>query len=85
MGAGYKLWNMGTTESESLMGYVEVYNVEGEGGWTDLNDIPFIETIKCQLCNEPTEASDIIAHILIKDGQPSVGAWQCRKCHAVNG
>ncbi len=26
------------------MGYVEVYNVDGEGGWTDLEDIPFIET-----------------------------------------
>jgi hypothetical protein len=76
---------MGTTESESIMGYIELYNIDNDGGWTDLNDIPFIETINCQLCNEPTEARDIVAHIVIKDGQPSVGQWQCRKCHAVNG
>jgi hypothetical protein len=76
---------MGTTESESIMGYIELYNIDNDGGWTDLNDIPFIETINCQLCNEPTEARDIVANIVIKDAQPSVGAWQCRKCHAVNG
>jgi hypothetical protein len=67
------------------MGYIEVHNQDGLGGWTDLEDIPFIETVNCQLCNEPTQASDIMAKILIKDGQVSVGQWQCRKCHAVNG
>jgi len=67
------------------MGYFEVYNQDGLGSWTDLEDIPFIETVNCQLCNEPTQASDIMAKILIKDGQVSVGQWQCRKCHAVNG
>jgi hypothetical protein len=67
------------------MGYVEIHNQDGLGGWTDLEDIPFIETVNCQLCNEPTQASDIMAKILIKDGQVSVGQWQCRKCHAVNG
>ena len=76
---------MGTTEGESIMGYVEVYNVEGEGGWTNLDDIPLTETLNCQLCNEPTEAWNIIANIVIKDGLASVGQWQCRKCHAVNG
>jgi hypothetical protein len=75
---------MGTTESESVMGYVEVFN-ENQGEWTDLNDIPLIQTVNCQLCNEPTEARDIVAHIVIKDEQVSVGQWQCRKCHAVNG
>jgi len=49
------------------MGYVEVYNVDGEGGWTDINDIPFIETVNCQLCNEPTEARDIMAIIRPKN------------------
>ena len=27
------------------MGYIELYNIDNDGGWTDLNDIPFIETI----------------------------------------
>jgi hypothetical protein len=67
------------------MGYVEIHNQDGLGGWTDLEDIPFIETVNCQLCNEPTQASDIMAKILIKDGQVSVGQSQCRQCHAVNG
>jgi hypothetical protein len=67
------------------MGYIEVHNFDGEGGWTDLDDIPLTETLNCQLCNEPTEAWNIIANILIKDGQAAVGQWQCRKCHAVNG
>jgi MinD superfamily P-loop ATPase len=67
------------------MGYIEIHNQDGLGGWTDLDDIAFIETVNCQLCNEPTEARDIMAIITIKDGQPSVGQWQCRKCHAVNG
>ncbi len=62
------------------MGYVEVHNVDGEGGWTDLDDIPLIETVNCQLCNEPTEAWNIMANIVIKDGLVSVGQWQCRKC-----
>ena len=75
---------MGTTESESVMGYVEVFN-ENQGEWVDINDIPLIQTVNCQLCNEPTQARDIIAHIVIKDEQVSVGQWQCRKCHAVNG
>ena len=75
---------MGTTESESVMGYVEVFN-ENQGEWVDINDIPLIQTVNCQLCNEPTEARDIVAHIVIKDEQVSVGQWQCRKCHAVNG
>jgi hypothetical protein len=76
---------MGTTKRESIMGYIEIHNADGLGGWVNFDDIPFIEIINCQLCNEPTEARDIVANIVIKDAQPSVGAWQCRKCHAVNG
>jgi hypothetical protein len=76
---------MGTTEGESVMGYVEVWNAEGEGGWTRLEEIPMEQTVNCQLCNEPTEAWNIIAHIVIKDDQVTVGTWQCRKCKAVNG
>ena len=67
------------------MGYIEIHNQDGLGGWTDLDDIPFIETLNCQLCNEPTEAWNIMANIVIEDGKATVGQWQCRKCHAVNG
>ena len=67
------------------MGYIEVYNIDKDGEWTDLDDIPMITVINCQLCNEPTEARDIVANIVIKEEKPVVGAWQCRKCHAVNG
>ena len=80
-----KSGHLGTTESESIMGYIQIHNADGLGGWVNFDDIPFIEIINCQLCNEPTEARDIVANIIIKDAQPSVGAWQCRKCHAVNG
>ena len=75
---------METTEIESMMGYVEVY-MEDQENWVDINDVPLIETVNCQLCNEPTEAWNIMANIVIKDGLVSVGQWQCRKCHAVNG
>jgi hypothetical protein len=67
------------------MGYIEVYNIDKDGEWQDLNDIPFITTINCQLCNEPTEAHDIIIPAVIKDGELTAGTWQCRKCKAVNG
>jgi len=66
------------------MGYVEYFD-ETTGTWTNLEDVPLFDTINCQLCNEPTEAQDIIAEIHFKDNQPVVGAWQCRKCKAVNG
>ena len=67
------------------MGYVEVYNIDKDGQWQDLNDIPFITTVNCQLCNEPTEAHDIIVTARIVDGQVVAGTWQCRKCKTVNG
>ena len=67
------------------MGYIEIHNADGLGGWVNFDDIPFIEIINCQLCNEPTEARDIVANIVIREEKPVVGAWQCRKCHAVNG
>jgi hypothetical protein len=76
---------MGTTEGESVMGYIEIHNADGLGGWVNFDDIPFIEIINCQLCNEPTEARDIVANIVISEEKPVIGAWQCRKCHAVNG
>ena len=75
---------MGTTEGESVMGFVEYFD-ETVGEWINIEDIPMIETVNCQLCNEPTLAHDISAKIEIKDGQPIVGSWQCKKCHAVNG
>jgi len=64
------------------MGYIEIHTEEG---WVNLEDTPIFDMISCQLCNEPTMASDIVADIIIKDEQVSVGAWQCRKCKAVNG
>ena len=69
----------------SNMGYIEVYNIDKDGEWTDLDDIPMITVINCQLCNEPTEAHDIIIPAVIKDGILTAGTWQCRKCKAVNG
>ena len=69
---------MGKTESESVMGFVEV---KVNGQWINL----MAAEIRCQLCNEPTEAQDISAKIIIRDGAPIVGSWQCKKCHAVNG
>ena len=73
---------MGTTEGEGIMGYAEFHTVDG---WVNVEDVPMLDTLNCQLCNEPTMASDIVADIIIKDQQVSVGAWQCRKCKAVNG
>jgi hypothetical protein len=67
------------------MGYVEIYNIERDGEWTRLEDVPMYDTINCQLCNEPTLASDIIIPATIKDGELVAGTWQCKKCHAVNG
>jgi hypothetical protein len=73
---------MATTESEGIMGYAEIHTPEG---WVNVEDIPMIETVNCQLCNEPTEAWNIVANIVIKDNVVSVGTWQCRKCQTVNG
>jgi hypothetical protein len=64
------------------MGYAEFHTVDG---WVNVEDVAMFDTLNCQLCNEPTMASDIVADIIIKDEQVSVGAWQCRKCKAVNG
>jgi hypothetical protein len=73
---------METPESEGIMGYAEIHTPEG---WVNVEDIPMIETVNCQLCNEPTEAWNIVANIVIKDNVVSVGTWQCRKCQTVNG
>ena len=67
------------------MGYIEVYNIDKDGEWQDLDDIPMITSINCQLCNEQTLAHDIIIPAVIKDGILTAGTWQCKKCHAVNG
>ena len=65
-----------------IMGFIEIHT---EDGWVALEDTPIFDTVNCQLCNEPTMATDIVADIIIKEDQLSVGAWQCRKCKAVNG
>lgn len=73
---------MGTTESESIMGDLEIHGVYG---WQKLEDIPMIDTVPCQLCNEPTLASDITITAVIIDGVVKSGTWSCNKCKAVNG
>jgi len=75
---------MAPTESESIMGHIEIWNHNDEQ-WVALEDVPLYDTINCQLCNEPTLASDIIIPAIIKDGILTAGTWQCRKCKAVNG
>ena len=76
---------MATTEGESVMGYIEVYNIDKDGEWTDLEDVPLYDTILCQLCNEPTLASDITITARIVEGVVVAGTWSCNKCKAVNG
>jgi hypothetical protein len=66
------------------MGHIEIWNNNDEQ-WVALEDVPLYDTINCQLCNEPTLASDIIIPAVIKDGILTAGTWQCRKCKAVNG
>ena len=73
---------MGTAKGEGIMGFAEIHTPEG---WVNVEDIPLINTVNCQLCNEPTEAWNIVANIVIKDNVVSVGTWQCNKCKAVNG
>mgnify|MGYP006985686537 CR=1 FL=1 len=73
---------MATTESEGIMGYAQIHTPEG---WVDVEDIPMIETVNCQLCNEPTQASDITITARIVEGVVVAGTWSCNKCKAVNG
>ena len=73
---------MGATESKAIMGYIEVHTPEG---WVALEDIPMIDTVNCQLCNEPTMASDITITARIEEGVVVAGTWSCNKCKAVNG
>jgi len=73
---------MGTAESEGIMGYAEIHTVDG---WVDVEDIPMIDTVICQLCNEPTEAKDINITARIVEGVVVAGTWSCNKCKAVNG
>jgi len=54
------------------MGHLEYFN-ETTGEWTNIEDVPMFDTINCQLCNEPTEAHNIVAEIKFKDNQPIVG------------
>ena len=66
------------------MGHIDIWNYNDEK-WVALEDVALYDTINCQLCNEPTLASDIIIPAVIKDGILTAGTWQCRKCKAVNG
>ena len=73
---------MVSTESESIMGYAELHSADG---WVNVEDIPMIDTVNCQLCNEPTLASDITITARIVEGIVVAGTWSCNKCRAVNG
>ena len=64
------------------MGYAEIHTPEG---WVALEDVPMIDTVNCQLCNEPTMASDITITARIVEGVVVAGTWSCNKCKAVNG
>jgi hypothetical protein len=64
------------------MGYVEIHTPDG---WIDVEDIPMVTTVNCQLCNQPTEAQDILVTAQIRDGAVVAGTWSCKKCRAVNG
>ena len=64
------------------MGYAEIHTVDG---WVDVEDIPMIDKVICQLCNEPTEAKDITITARIVEGVVVAGTWSCNKCKAVNG
>ncbi len=65
-----------TTESGSIMGFVEV-NINGQ--WMNLMHL----TLRCQLCNEEI----ILAHVAkIENADAPVNAtWTCKRCHSVNG
>ena len=73
---------MGTTEGEGIMGYAEFHTADG---WVNVEDVPMIDTVNCQLCNEPTQASDITITARIVEGVVVAGTWSCNKCKAVNG
>jgi DNA-directed RNA polymerase subunit M/transcription elongation factor TFIIS len=67
---------MGKTESESVMGFVEV-NINGQ--WMNLMSM----SVSCPLCNEEV----IIAHLAKAENadMPNNATWTCKKCHAING
>ena len=77
-----KQWQMGTSEGEGIMGYAELHTADG---WVNVEDIPMVDTVICQLCNEPTEAKDITITARIVEGVVVAGTWSCNKCKAVNG
>ena len=64
------------------MGYAEFHTADG---WVNVEDVPMIDTVNCQLCNEPTMASDITITARIVEGVVVAGTWSCNKCKAVNG
>ena len=73
---------MGATKGEGIVGYAELHTVDG---WVNVEDSPMIDTVICQLCNEPTEAKDITITARIVEGVVVAGTWSCNKCKAVNG
>jgi hypothetical protein len=73
---------MVSSESEGIMGYAEFHTADG---WVNVENVPMIDTVNCQLCNEPTLASDITITARIEQGVVVAGTWSCNKCRAVNG
>jgi len=73
---------MATAEGEGIMGYIEVHTPYG---WVNLDDVPLVNEIPCQLCNALTMIHDL-TFTVAQDGLIKLSAtWQCSKCKAVNG
>lgn len=73
---------MGATEGKGIMGDLEIHTADG---WVKLDEVFTVDTVPCQLCNEPTLASDITITAVIVEGIVKSGTWSCNKCKAVNG
>lgn len=67
---------MGTTETEGIMGFVEV---KVNGHWINL----MAAEVRCQMCNESVVIGELASIKEIDNGANAT--WQCRKCRAVNG
>jgi len=66
------------------MGYAEFHTADG---WVNVEDMPIIDTVNCQLCNEPTLASDITITARIVDAVDvfDISFIHWRSCNGVHG
>lgn len=66
------------------MGYIEAYNLDKDGHWQDINDIPRWTQIDCQSCGKASLCSDIVIVVQNASTNPTA-KWQCKNCWAFNG